>query len=96
MYSQYRDERAATYKLKLIYFDGRGRGEAIRLVLAAAQRDYEDERIPLGDKKWTDLKPSKCSPVNITVAWVLHDIVICMRCARVLITTNGACCDVDC
>ena len=67
MYSQYRDERAATYKLKLIYFDGRGRGEAIRLVLAAAQRDYEDERIPLGDKKWTDLKPSKRSLLNITV-----------------------------
>ena len=34
-------------KLTLIYLNGKGRGEHIRLILAAAGRDYEDKRISM-------------------------------------------------
>ena len=44
-------------KLKLIYFNGRGRGEPARLILAQAGVEYEDERIEFED--WPALKPSK-------------------------------------
>ena len=44
-------------KLKLIYFNGRGKGEAARLILAQANVDYEDVRIEFPD--WPALKPSK-------------------------------------
>ncbi|XP_012939046.1 probable glutathione S-transferase 7 [Aplysia californica] len=36
----------ATSKVKLYYFDFRGRGELIRLVLAAGGKEFEDVRIP--------------------------------------------------
>ena len=50
-------------KLKLIYFNGRGRGEPARLILAQAGVEYEDERIEFED--WAALKPSKmfCTPL---------------------------------
>ena len=32
-------------KLTLIYLNGKGRGEHIRLIFAAAGRDYEDKRL---------------------------------------------------
>ena len=44
-------------KLKLIYFNGRGRGEPARLILAQAGVEYDDERIEFED--WPALKPSK-------------------------------------
>ena len=44
-------------KLKLIYFNGRGRGEPARLILAQAGVEYEDKRIEFED--WTALKSSK-------------------------------------
>ena len=44
-------------KLKLIYFNGRGRGEPARLILAQAGVEYEDERIEFED--WPAFKPSK-------------------------------------
>ena len=31
----------------VIYFDGMGRGEIIRLILAAAEMEFNDDRIPL-------------------------------------------------
>ena len=37
-------------KLKLTYFNGRGRGELSRLILAHAGVDYEDHRI--GFDEW--------------------------------------------
>ena len=43
--------------MKLIYFNGRGRGEPARLVLAQAGVEYEDERIEFSE--WPDLKGSK-------------------------------------
>jgi hypothetical protein len=43
--------------IKLIYFAGRGRAEILRLILAAAEMDYINERIPLGD--WQSLKDSE-------------------------------------
>ncbi|VDD82650.1 unnamed protein product [Mesocestoides corti] len=42
-------------KLKLIYFNVRGRGELIRFVLYAAEKDFEDSRIR--DTDWPTLKP---------------------------------------
>ncbi len=44
-------------KLKLTYFNGRGRGEPSRLILAQAGVDYEDVRIEFAD--WPALKSSK-------------------------------------
>jgi len=41
---------------KLIYFDGRGRGEIVRLVFAAAGVDYKDERVDFAG--WPAIKPS--------------------------------------
>ncbi|KAL4226566.1 hypothetical protein ACF0H5_014551 [Mactra antiquata] len=40
---------------KLTYFNGRGRGEVARLLLAAADKKYEDVRIEPG--QWPELKP---------------------------------------
>ncbi len=42
---------------RLTYFDGAGRAELIRLVLAVGKMDYEDRRI--GSEQWTRLKPSE-------------------------------------
>ncbi len=43
--------------MKLTYFSGRGRAEPIRLMLAAADIDYEDVRVTF--EEWPQLKDSK-------------------------------------
>jgi len=48
--------RCGGSKYKLIYFNGKGRAETIRLVLAAAGVNYEDKRIE--KEEWPALKPS--------------------------------------
>lgn len=48
--------RCGGNKYKLIYFNGKGRAETIRLVLAAAGVNYEDKRIEKAD--WPALKPT--------------------------------------
>jgi len=47
-------------KLKLTYFNGKGRAEAARLILAQAGVDYEDERIEFED--WPELKSTLTTP----------------------------------
>lgn len=42
---------------KLIYFDGRGRAEIIRLIFAAAFQKYEDRRI--SPEEWENMKISR-------------------------------------
>ncbi len=42
--------------IRLTYFDGTGRAELIRLVLAYGKLDYEDRRI--GGEQWSRMKPS--------------------------------------
>merc|ERR1712051_345029 len=42
--------------IKLTYFNGKGRGETARLVLAYAGKDYEDRRVSFEDMP--SLKPS--------------------------------------
>ena len=44
-------------KMKLTYFNLRGRAELSRLILAQAGEDYIDERIERAD--WPKLKPSE-------------------------------------
>jgi hypothetical protein len=44
-------------KVKLIYFNARGRAEIVRLILAQAEVEYEDKRVT-GDE-WKELKPCK-------------------------------------
>ena len=44
-------------KFTLSYFDGYGRAEPVRILLAHASVEYEDERIDLRD--WAKLKNSK-------------------------------------
>ncbi|XP_050509818.1 glutathione S-transferase-like [Diabrotica virgifera virgifera] len=45
---------AHTYKL--IYFDGPGKAEAIRMILSYGEIPFEDKRIQIGD--WPKLKPT--------------------------------------
>ena len=43
-------------QFKLLYFNGRGRAEYLRLILAAANQKYEDARIEMSE--WPKLKAS--------------------------------------
>jgi hypothetical protein len=52
-----RRKRKMPAKIKLTYFDVRGRAEVSRLILAQAGVAYEDHRI--GGEQWAKLKPSK-------------------------------------
>ena len=42
--------------IKLTYFNGKGRGELSRLILAHAAVPYEDKRVEFNE--WPALKPS--------------------------------------
>lgn len=42
---------------KLIYFNGKGRGEVARFIFAQAGVEYEDYRVP-GEEEWKVLKPT--------------------------------------
>ena len=44
-------------KMKLVYFNVRGRAEVARLILAHAGADYEDSRIQ--GEQWQEYKKSK-------------------------------------
>ena len=44
-------------KAKLLYFDGRGRGEMIRIMLSYGGVEFEDKRIKM--EEWPQVKPSK-------------------------------------
>ena len=43
-------------KIKLIYFNSKGRAELSRLILAQAGVEYEDKRVEKGE--WAKMKPS--------------------------------------
>ncbi|KAI8781110.1 glutathione S-transferase 4 isoform X1 [Biomphalaria glabrata] len=45
----------ANAKLRLLYFDGRGRAEVARIILAAAGKEYEDVRFSF--EEWPKFKP---------------------------------------
>ena len=50
-------------KIKLTYFDGKGRGELSRLILAHGGVPYEDHRVSFAE--WPALKPSKLGVILI-------------------------------
>ena len=43
--------------MRLLYFNLRGRAELARLILAAANEEYEDKRVEWESDEWTALKP---------------------------------------
>lgn len=45
------------HKYKLIYFDIRGRAEPVRMMMALAGQEYEEENISFDD--WPEVKQSK-------------------------------------
>lgn len=51
--------------MKLTYFDGRGRAEMARLLLANAGVKYDDVRV--GGEKWQELKPSAVKDILIDI-----------------------------
>ncbi|XP_012934771.2 uncharacterized protein LOC101859624 [Aplysia californica] len=53
-------------QLRLTYFDGRGRGEICRLILAHAKKNYEDKRITF--EQWGEFKPRLFFFLQITLA----------------------------
>ena len=44
---------------QLTYFDAKGRCEFLRLLLAAAGIEFEDQRLAFGGQEWADMKPSE-------------------------------------
>ena len=46
-------------KYELIYFNGRGRAEVIRLLFAQAGAQYEDTRVKMDEEEWGKLKPGE-------------------------------------
>ncbi|RUS87374.1 hypothetical protein EGW08_004828 [Elysia chlorotica] len=50
-------------KVKLTYFDIRGRGELARLVMVAAKKDYDDVRVQFPD--WPKLKAGLYGSTNL-------------------------------
>ncbi|CAL1548978.1 unnamed protein product [Lymnaea stagnalis] len=57
--------------LKLYYFDGRGRAEVARLILAAAGKEYEDLRF--SEEEWPKYKP--LTPYGQVPALQVDDVV---------------------
>ena len=43
--------------VQLLYFDGRGRGEIIRIILTYGGVEFEDKRVSF--EEWPQVKPSK-------------------------------------
>lgn len=54
MFKAYKTEKSRG-RFKLVYFNGRGRAETIRLLFAASELPFEDERVPRD--QWAELKP---------------------------------------
>ena len=50
-------DKISKMKLKLVYFNARGRGELARLIAAYGKLDFEDVRVDFHE--WSSLKPSK-------------------------------------
>ena len=55
---QIKDNKMEAQKDKLLYFDGRARAEAIRMLYAVAEKEFEDVRV-MGES-WTAAKPGNC------------------------------------
>ena len=46
-------------RLRAMYFDGRGRGELIRIILAYSGEEWEDVRFNWPSKEWDEQKKSE-------------------------------------
>ncbi len=56
MYADYRYDNMPNYKIT--YFNGRGRAETCRLLMAVGAKKWDDNRID--SEQWPELKPSEC------------------------------------
>lgn len=63
---------------KLIYFNGRGRAETIRLLFAQAQVKYEDVRIE--KDQWPTLKESKLKFYQSLSIVIFCSMFSCLLC----------------
>jgi len=59
-------------KIKLFYFNARGRAELSRLILAQAGQDYED--VSIQKEEWPEMKPSKISYYYLNFITAFDDI----------------------
>jgi hypothetical protein len=73
----------------LQYFDGRGRGEAIRMLLAHVGAEYKDERIKHTD--WAAYKPRKlCSVIcKVDAVVIVHSHSVDHLSYQQLVTTHS-------
>lgn len=62
---------------KLIYFDGRGRAEIIRLIFTAAGVAFEDHRVPMD--QWAQLKPN--TPMGVLPLLETEGVTLCQSLA---------------
>ncbi|XP_078659543.1 hematopoietic prostaglandin D synthase-like [Branchiostoma floridae x Branchiostoma belcheri] len=76
-------------KYRLVYFNVRGRAELTRLLFAAADLEYEDQRFEFGSDQWKELKPK--TPMGQAPLLYVDDVALCqsMTIARYVARTTG-------
>ncbi|XP_066305112.1 hematopoietic prostaglandin D synthase-like [Branchiostoma lanceolatum] len=76
-------------KFRLVYFNIRGRAELTRLLFAAADLKYEDQRFDFGSDQWKELKPK--TPMGQVPVLYIDDVALCQSqtIARYAARTTG-------
>ncbi|CAH1246683.1 HPGDS [Branchiostoma lanceolatum] len=76
-------------RIRLVYFNIRGRAELTRLLFAAADLKYEDQRFDFGSDQWKELKPK--TPMGQAPVLYIDDVALCQSqtIARYVARTAG-------
>ncbi|XP_035670647.1 hematopoietic prostaglandin D synthase-like [Branchiostoma floridae] len=76
-------------KYRLVYFNIRGRAELTRLLFAAADLQYEDQRFEFSSDQWKELKPK--TPMGQLPLLYVDDVPLCQSTtiARYVARTTG-------